>query len=109
MKVQVTVDVADEAWKGPVGVVSNLLRSASFEPANTAAFVCGPEVMMRFTALALTDLGVSTDRTYVSLERNMHCAVGLCGHCQFATELICRDGPVFAYDQVAHLLRVREL
>jgi NAD(P)H-flavin reductase len=73
------------------------------------ALTCGPEVMMRFTASALEERGVAGDRIFVSLERSMHCAIGLCGHCQLREYFICKDGPVFPLDRVDPLLRVREL
>jgi len=66
--------------------------------------ICGPEVMIRFTAMELERRGVGTDHIYVSLERNMKCAVGFCGHCQFGPHFVCREGPVFAYDRVEDLV-----
>ena len=71
--------------------------------------ICGPEVMMRFVAAALDERGVAEDRVHVSLERNMKCAVGHCGHCQLASEFVCKDGPVFTFARVRRLLEVREL
>jgi NAD(P)H-flavin reductase len=73
------------------------------------AFVCGPEVMMRFTVAALRDGGIPPDRIHVSLERNMQCGVGHCGHCQLGPTLLCRDGPVYPYDIAGPWLAVREL
>lgn len=105
----VTVDRPSEGWTGRVGVVTTLLREARFTPSDTVAFVCGPEVMMRATARALTHQGVRPDRIRVSLERNMRCATGHCGHCQLGPLLLCRDGPVVGYDQAEPLLTVREL
>lgn len=105
----VTVDAADEHWVGHVGVVPKLLRRVSFDPENATCYVCGPEVMMRFTIRALHEMGVPDGRMYVSLERNMECAIGLCGHCQLGAEFVCMDGPVFAYPDVARLLSVAEL
>jgi anaerobic sulfite reductase subunit B len=107
--VAVTVDHPDAAWDGRVGVVTTLLSGAPFTPDRAIAYVCGPELMMRFTADALVRRGVAAERIQVSLERNMHCGVGLCGHCQLGPLIICRDGPVVTYDQVAPLLTVREL
>ncbi|MEE4109358.1 MAG: FAD/NAD(P)-binding protein [Halieaceae bacterium] len=109
LDLQVTVDAADERWDGAVGVVPRLLAQARFDPARTTAFVCGPEVMMRFTMQELMALGVPPQRAFLSLERNMVCAIGLCGHCQFGPEFVCADGPVFAYERVAEALRVPEL
>ncbi len=108
LAVAVTVDRADPGWQGPVGLVTRLIPQARFNPARTLALVCGPEVMMRFVAAALTDAGVPTSRIRVSLERNMRCGIGLCGHCQLREYFICTDGPVFGYHQVAGLMTVRE-
>ncbi|AYV25321.1 oxidoreductase [Streptomyces sp. CJ_13] len=105
----VTVDRPSGGWTGRVGVVTTLLREARFTPSDTVAFVCGPEVMMRATARALIHQGVRPDRIRVSLERNMRCATGHCGHCQLGPLLLCRDGPVVGYDQAEPLLTVREL
>ncbi|MBI1748848.1 MAG: FAD/NAD(P)-binding protein [Acidobacteria bacterium] len=105
----ITVDRATDGWHGHVGVVSTLISKASFTPANTTALICGPEIMIRFTALALEKRGVTPENIYVSLERNMKCAVGFCGHCQFGPLFVCRDGPVFSYPRVKGLLAVREV
>ncbi|HQR40277.1 MAG TPA: FAD/NAD(P)-binding protein [Blastocatellia bacterium] len=109
VQVEVTVDAAPPSWRGNVGVVTTLVRRAAFDPENTTAFVCGPEIMMRFALVELGRAGVATDRTFVSMERNMKCAIGFCGHCQYGTEFICKDGPVFAYSKIEHLFRIREL
>lgn len=109
VQVEVTVDAAPPSWRGNVGVVTTLVRRAAFDPENTTAFVCGPEIMMRFALVELGRAGVTTDRTFVSMERNMKCAIGFCGHCQYGTEFICKDGPVFAYSKIEHLFRIREL
>jgi NAD(P)H-flavin reductase len=77
--------------------------------ARAVAFVCGPEVMMRFTVKALNELGVSKDRIYVSMERNMKCGVGFCGHCQYGPRFICKDGPVFQFGTIERLFAIREL
>lgn len=107
-EVEVTVDYAVAGWRGDVGVVTQLIRRAVFDPDRTLALVCGPEVMMRFTAKALVDRGVPTDRIRVSLERNMQCAIGLCGHCQLGPDFVCRDGPVLSWARVGPMLGVRE-
>jgi len=109
LHVDVTVDAADAAWQGKVGVVPKLIAAAPFAPGRTTAFVCGPEVMMRFTAQELLARGIGADRIYVSLERHMECGVGHCGHCQLGPTLICRDGPIYRYDQAEPWLAVREL
>ncbi|WP_326580765.1 FAD/NAD(P)-binding protein [Actinacidiphila glaucinigra] len=105
----VTVDRPTPDWRGRVGVVTGLLGEARFTPDDTAAFVCGPEVMIRATARRLIHLGVRPDRVQISLERNMRCATGHCGHCQLGPLLLCRDGPVVSYDLARPLLAVREL
>lgn len=107
--VQLTVDAATPSWRDRVGVVGKLVETATFDPESTVALVCGPEVMMRFTVAALADRGVTSDCTYVSLERNMRCGIGHCGHCQLGPVLVCRDGPVFPWDEVSGWLAVREL
>ena len=108
-EVDVTVDIATGPWRGNVGVVPTLIARAAFDPNGAAAFVCGPEAMMRFSAEALLERGVDRDRIYVSMERNMKCAVGHCGHCQLGPDFVCRDGPVFSYAYVEHAFRIREL
>ena len=107
--VELTVDSAGPEWRGPVGVVSKLVARAEFDPTTAFALVCGPEVMMRFTVAALAERGLSGSRAYVSLERAMKCGVGHCGHCQLGPTLICRDGPVYRWDEVERWLAVREL
>ncbi|MBI5163218.1 MAG: FAD/NAD(P)-binding protein [Magnetospirillum sp.] len=109
MDVAVTVDRATGKWGGNVGVVTNLVAKGGFDPQNTTAFVCGPEVMMRYAAQALEKKGVGRGSIFVSMERNMKCGVGLCGHCQWGTHFVCKDGPVFRYDSIADLFSIREL
>jgi NAD(P)H-flavin reductase len=109
LEVRPTVDAADREWKGEVGVVTTLIPRAMFDPAKTTAFVCGPEVMMRFTATALLDRGVPPESIFLSMERNMKCAVGVCGHCQFGPAFICKDGPVLPYSRLKDLMRIREI
>ena len=108
LQVEVTADQAGPGWWGQVGVVTKLVARARFDPASALALVCGPEVMMRFTALALVDRGLVPAAIRISVERNMKCAVGWCGHCQLAGTFICKDGPVFGYDTAAPLLAARE-
>lgn len=109
LRLQVTVDAAGREWYGDVGVVTTRLPDARFEPSRTTAFVCGPEIMMRLTAQALVARGVAPEATWVSMERNMKCAIGFCGHCQFGPSFVCRDGPVFSYRRLAPYLAVREV
>jgi NAD(P)H-flavin reductase len=109
IRVLSTVDMAAPGWDGHVGVVTTLVPGVVTEPRRTAALVCGPEVMMRFAARALSGQGVPTSSMQVSLERNMRCGIGECGHCQLGPLLICRDGPVTTYDLAEPLLSVKEL
>jgi NAD(P)H-flavin reductase len=109
VSVEVTVDHADADWRGNVGVVPALIPRATFDPLRTVAFVCGPEVMMRYTVRALHEAGVSSERIYLSMERNMKCAIGLCGHCQFGPTFICKDGPVMQYGTIADIFATREV
>jgi NAD(P)H-flavin reductase len=109
LAVEATVDHATEGWHGHVGVVTTLVRRAGFDPHHTAAMVCGPEVMMRFTARELERRGVAADSVFVSMERNMKCAVGLCGHCQLGPVFVCKDGPVFPLDRIGRFLDLWEV
>ena len=111
VQIEATVDAADtgDGWRGHVGVVTTLIPRAEFDPAETTAVVCGPEVMMRYTIADLQKRGLPPDRVYLSMERNMKCAIGLCGHCQFGPTFVCKDGPVFRYDRIAGLLKAWEI
>ncbi len=109
MQIRVTVDQATKEWIGDVGVVTKMLDKVDFDPVDTVAMICGPEIMIRFTANALVDLGVASDRIYVSMERNMKCAVGTCGHCQYGPHFVCKDGPIFTYERMKPLLGLREI
>jgi NAD(P)H-flavin reductase len=97
------------AWDGPVGLVTSLLADVHVRTDRTVAYLCGPEVMMPHTGTALTELGVPPEQIRLSIERNMRCAVGVCGHCQLGPDLICRDGPVTTLDHAMPLLAVAEL
>ncbi len=109
LEIFITVDRATGTWKGNVGVVTQLIPRSPFDPLNCVAMICGPEIMMRFTVLELEKRGVTTDRIYVSMERNMKCGIGLCGHCQLGSSFICKDGAVYAYSKIADLFTKREL
>lgn len=109
MDVATTVDRADPSWQGHIGVVTELLRSRKLAPRQTRVLTCGPEIMMRFVALAMLERGVEASDIYVSLERNMNCAVGMCGHCQLGPEFICLDGPVFSYARIEPYLWLGDL
>ncbi|MBM4175481.1 MAG: Ni/Fe hydrogenase subunit gamma [Ignavibacteria bacterium] len=106
--IYVTVDRATRAWNGNVGVVTRLIPRAPFDPINTIAMICGPEIMMRYTITEISRRGIASENIYVSVERNMKCGIGLCGHCLYGTEFICKDGPVFRYDQIQNIFGKRE-
>ena len=108
-QVLVTVDYGGLGWRGHVGVVTTLFKYARLQPASSVAMVCGPEIMMRFVTRELETQGLSRDSIYLSMERNMKCAVGFCGHCQYGPHFICKDGPVFRYEQIRKLLEKYEL
>ncbi len=103
-----TVDRPASGWSGRVGLVTTLLANAGFDARHCRVFMCGPEIMMRFSARALDDLGVDPARIWVSLERNMQCGLGWCGHCQLGPLLLCRDGPVVRYVEAQPLMNGRE-
>jgi len=109
LDVYVTVDRASDDWRGSVGLVTSLVGRAPFDPGQTTAIICGPEVMMRYTVAELARRGVAEARIFLSMERNMKCAVGFCGHCQFGPAFVCRDGAVFAYPEISELLARREV
>jgi NAD(P)H-flavin reductase len=106
LDIQMTVDVGPATWRGHVGLVTNLLAGAEVDPARTVAYICGPEIMMRFAAKGVIDRGVPATETFVSLERNMQCAVGHCGHCQLGPLFLCKDGPVVDWSTAESLLSV---
>ena len=100
LEIEITVDTSAKNWRGNVGFVTNLIQIEQFDAAKTTAMLCGPEIMMRFAASELKKRGSKTDQIFVSMERNMKCAVGFCGRCQFGAEFVCKDGPVFRLDRI---------
>lgn len=108
VRVEAIVDRAERDWYGPVGVVTRLIAGVPVE-ADDAVLVCGPDIMMRFVARELEARGLPRSALWLSLERSMKCGVGLCGHCQLGGSFVCKDGPVYRYDQVAAPMQVREL
>ncbi len=109
LEVELTIDQPAASWDGQVGFVTEPLARLPVDPARTVAFLCGPEPMIRFSAQVLLRQGVPAGDIRVSLERNMKCGVGLCGHCQLGPLLVCRDGPVVGYTVAGPLLTIREL
>lgn len=109
LEVNITVDHAARDWRGNVGFVTSLIPKIQFDEQQAVAMICGPEIMMRFAALELMKTGMEPSDIFVSLERNMKCAVGLCGHCQLGPFFVCKDGPVFSYDRVQSWLSIGEI
>lgn len=106
---QCAVDSAETDWAGHVGFVAGLVVRVTMDPERTVAMICGPEIMMKKTAMELEGRGISTGNIYISMERNMKCALGFCGHCQFGPAFICKDGPVFRYSRLEPFLHIREV
>ena len=109
IEVGVTVDHAGADWRGRVGVITPLVDACAFDPANALAMICGPGIMMRVVVARLAERGLADSGIYVSLERNMKCAIGHCGHCQFGPHFLCKDGPVFRYDRIRALFPIAEI
>jgi NAD(P)H-flavin reductase len=109
LEIQVTVDRGTPDWRGNVGVVTTMIGRAPFDPTNTVALACGPEVMMRFAVMEFQRRGLPLQRIYLSMERNMKCAIGFCGHCQFGPAFICKDGPVFRFDRIEPIFGKAEI
>ena len=109
VQVLTTVDAGGRTWRGRVGVVTTLFPQVKLEPDRTIAMVCGPEIMMRFVARELLARGLAAGDVHLSMERNMTCAVGFCGHCQWGPHFVCKDGPVFPYGTIGPLLDRHEL
>jgi len=109
LDVRVSVDAAAPGWSGAVGPVTTLFPGLPLEPARTSAFIVGPEIMMNVVVQVLAARGIPRDRLFVSMERNMKCAVGFCGHCQLGPEFICKDGPVFPVPRLEPWLAIRSV
>lgn len=109
VEVKVTLDCADIHWKGQVGVVTSLIHKHLPNPENTLVLLCGPEIMIQFAIQELLGARADEDNIYISLERNMQCAVGFCGHCQYGPYFLCKDGPVFSYAQIKKYLTIKEI
>jgi NAD(P)H-flavin reductase len=107
--VLVTVDNATSGWVGPVGVVTRLLQRIKVNASQTTVFVCGPRMLNRAAAWSFLQLHVPPEQVYLSLERNMHCGFGQCGHCQYGAKFVCKDGPVFAFSEIAEFFANEEI
>ncbi|MDP2912476.1 MAG: FAD/NAD(P)-binding protein [Candidatus Omnitrophota bacterium] len=106
--IEMTVDVGDDTWKGSVGIVTTILRDLNLDMNNAVSIVCGPPIMMKFATFKLLDLGFADKDIYLSMEKNMSCGVGKCGHCRIGPYYACKDGPVFTYDKIKELPNIWE-
>jgi NAD(P)H-flavin reductase len=109
IEVEVTVDIGDAAWHGHIGVVPVLFYRLRLKPDQTSVLSCGPEIMIRFVVFEALARRVRPDNIYVSMERNMSCAMGLCGHCQLGPHFVCKDGPVFNFRQVESYFSLEDM
>ncbi len=107
--VLLTSDQPERHWRDRTGVVTELFDEVEFDPTRTLLLMCGPEVMLRYAADLLGRRGLPEDRMYVSIERNMKCAVGLCGHCQLGPSFVCKDGPIFRLSAIRRFFAARHL
>jgi len=101
--IEISTDVGDDSWKGNVGLVTTILKKDGIDTENSVAIVCGPPIMMKFVTFKLLDLGFEDKQVYLSMEKNMSCGIGKCGHCRIGPYYACKDGPVFTYDKVKGL------
>lgn len=109
IEVEVTVDSGDARWQGHIGVVPMLFDGLRLDADRTQVLTCGPEIMMQFLVFEALSIGIPGEHVYMSIERNMQCAVGFCGHCQLGPAFVCKDGPVFSYQQMEPYLRLEDL
>jgi NAD(P)H-flavin reductase len=108
IEVEITVDIGDLGWSEHIGVVPALFERLTLDASCTRVFTCGPEIMMRFVIYEAIERGVALHHAFLSIERNMNCAVGFCGHCQLGPTFVCKDGPVFNFDQIDEYLGVED-
>jgi len=104
IEIVLSVDKTDASWQGNVGPVTELLKRTEMDPASTVAVVCGPGIMMKFTTQCLSNMGLADDQILLSMERRMHCGIGMCGHCMVGEKRVCLDGPIFTYASVKNAL-----
>jgi len=110
MEIHMTVDRATTgSWRGNVGVVTTIIPNSPCDHTHCLVVICGPEIMMRFTVLELQKRGMTPEQIYISMERNMKCGIGLCGHCQIGSSFVCKDGPVYRFADVKDIFTKREL
>lgn len=105
-EVYVAADQVGPHWPWGRGHVTDMIEKLELQAANTVAMLCGPEMMMHATIKALKSRQIAEENIYISMERNMECGIGQCGHCQYGGLFICKDGPVFAYPDIKNLFHV---
>ncbi len=108
IETHITVDLGDNQWKGNIGVVPSLFERLQLDASLTRVLTCGPEIMMRFVIAECLAQKIDPKHIFVSMERNMNCALGFCGHCQLGPAFVCKDGPVFTYEQMEPYLNVED-
>ncbi|MCU7844509.1 MAG: FAD/NAD(P)-binding protein [Candidatus Thiodiazotropha sp. (ex Monitilora ramsayi)] len=101
VRVLLAADVATQSWRGQQGMVTELIGQLPLRSQRTVALLCGPELMMMAAVANLREKGMQDGDIWFSMERNMQCGIGQCGHCQIGPKMVCRDGPVFCYDELA--------
>ncbi len=106
LDLKLTVDKGDSGWKGNVGVVTTILDGVEMDYENGIAIVCGPPMMMKFSTKKLIEMGFKEENIYLSMEKNMSCGIGKCGHCRIGTYYVCKDGPVFTYDKIKNFSNI---
>ena len=106
LDIKLTVDKGDSEWKENVGVVTTILDGVEMDYGNGIAIVCGPPIMMKFSIKKLIEMGFKDENIYLSMEKNMSCGIGKCGHCRIGTYYVCKDGPVFTYDKIKNFSNI---
>jgi len=106
-KVLLTADTGEALWPWHIGPVTTLFDQLEFDPDNVSVMMCGPEGMMRVICSHMLDYRVQAEHIFLSMERNMQCAIGHCGHCQYGSRFICKEGPVFRFDKIRDLFGVK--
>lgn len=104
--VDITTDTGDPAWEGNVGLVTTILKNTNMDMESAVGIVCGPPIMMKFVTFKLLDLGFKERNIYLSMEKNMSCGIGKCGHCRIGPHYACKDGPVFTYEKIKNLQNI---
>lgn len=100
--VHLTIDREQEGWDGPVGFVPNYVKELNF-PTDKTVIMCGPPIMIKFTLAGLMELGFQKEQVYTTMELRMKCGIGKCGRCNIGSKYVCKDGPVFRFDELDEL------